>query len=218
MTAQHIHTNWIIVEHTSDTRLPKCKFCQLQHVMWKEIENYRRHKYLQTAPIRWHWLMASHGAITSTRIILSVDGGWTDWSEGTCWGYQRFGYQWKTRTCTNPEPVCGGSACVGRGIEVTPCDPRRGKQKRHLWFPNNKPQFHFRYIRWPDVNFASELCSKQAAETWLQQRSALNYMPIPLLGLFICFQHAFNWDKYYVPTLRFWLLRNIIFLMFIKFR
>ena len=143
-----VTVQWLRTDIPAYSYHPKCPTARMQYLSTYtsilpsatrhevEIEKLKSDKYLQTAPISWHWLMVSHGAITSTPIILSVDGGWTDWSEGTCWGYQWFGYRRKTRACTNPEPVCGGSGCVGRGIEVTPCDPRWGEQKTHQWTSN----------------------------------------------------------------------------------
>ncbi|XP_068708266.1 A disintegrin and metalloproteinase with thrombospondin motifs 6-like [Montipora foliosa] len=43
-----------------------------------------------------------------------IDGGWSEWSEFTsctfsCWG----GVQFRTRTCTNPQPQNGGMFCKG---------------------------------------------------------------------------------------------------------
>jgi len=55
--------------------------------------------------------------------IVSRDGGWlvkSNWSNCSveCGG----GTQTRTRTCTNPEPYCGGAECVGDSLETQECN------------------------------------------------------------------------------------------------
>lgn len=53
-----------------------------------------------------------------------VDGGWSGWSDyGTCYAVAcgSTGVHSRTRTCTNPAPANGGSACVGSNVESESC-------------------------------------------------------------------------------------------------
>ena len=57
-----------------------------------------------------------------TSLCLSVDGGWTTWSEWqtcsvTCGG----GSQKRTRTCANPLPQHGGAWCSGDVEQTRTC-------------------------------------------------------------------------------------------------
>ena len=63
-----------------------------------------------------------HLTVRLKRRILSVDGGysvWSDWSEcsATCGG----GTQSRYRTCTNPAPAYGGADCSGPASETRTC-------------------------------------------------------------------------------------------------
>ena len=54
---------------------------------------------------------------------LTVDGGWTEWSDwqiisNTCCGDSRS----QTRTCTNPAPQNGGADCVGEESQGYTCE------------------------------------------------------------------------------------------------
>ena len=53
-----------------------------------------------------------------------VDGGFSDWSIwGACSVSCGYGIQLRTRTCTNPEPLNGGSECVGEREDRKQCQP-----------------------------------------------------------------------------------------------
>jgi len=55
--------------------------------------------------------------------LISVDGGWDDWSawskcSATCAGGSRERY----RTCTNPAPQHNGAVCKGQDMLSEPCN------------------------------------------------------------------------------------------------
>jgi len=54
--------------------------------------------------------------------LHKVDGGWSDWTDwtGNCSTF--CGVKLRNRTCTNPSPAHGGSACYGKTVETTPCN------------------------------------------------------------------------------------------------
>jgi hypothetical protein len=51
-----------------------------------------------------------------------VDGGWTDWTCGACSAECGGGTRPCTRTCTAPEPSCGGAQCDGLDAMDEPCN------------------------------------------------------------------------------------------------
>ncbi|VDI50479.1 Hypothetical predicted protein [Mytilus galloprovincialis] len=53
--------------------------------------------------------------------LMSVDGGWTDWSWSKCSVSCGSGTQTGSRSCTNPAPLHGGNACVGETTKVQEC-------------------------------------------------------------------------------------------------
>ena len=44
---------------------------------------------------------------------LLVHGNWSEWLDGPCSKTCALGIMKRTRTCSNPEPTCGGSPCLG---------------------------------------------------------------------------------------------------------
>ena len=44
---------------------------------------------------------------------LLVNGNWSEWVDGPCSKTCALGVMKRTRTCSNPEPFCGGSPCLG---------------------------------------------------------------------------------------------------------
>ena len=53
-----------------------------------------------------------------------IDGGFSDWLIwGACSVSCGYGIQLRTRTCTNPEPLNGGSDCVGEREDRKQCQP-----------------------------------------------------------------------------------------------
>ena len=56
-------------------------------------------------------------------IPCPINGGWTDWmNSGTCSKPCEGGLQSQIRTCTNPEPMHGGTNCVGSVEQKLPCN------------------------------------------------------------------------------------------------
>lgn len=54
-----------------------------------------------------------------------VDGGWTRWAEwNDCSATCGNGTQQRSRSCTNPTPMYGGTDCVGETSQVRRCFPR----------------------------------------------------------------------------------------------
>ncbi len=62
----------------------------------------------------------SAGACVPT--CQAVNGGWTDWSCGSCSAPCDGGTQTCTRSCTNPPPSCGGSYCSGSASQTQSCN------------------------------------------------------------------------------------------------
>ena len=51
-----------------------------------------------------------------------IDGGWSAWGGGSCDASCGGGSQVQTRTCTNPAPANGGSACAGASSQTISCN------------------------------------------------------------------------------------------------
>ena len=59
-------------------------------------------------------------------INFVVDGGWTEWKyELPCSVSCGVGEETFTRNCSNPEPKCGGKACVGSDTLSKICDTKK---------------------------------------------------------------------------------------------
>ena len=55
-----------------------------------------------------------------------VDGGWTEWEEEySCTASCGKGVESFTRSCTNPEPKCGGKECDGSSTLSKECDTQK---------------------------------------------------------------------------------------------
>lgn len=52
----------------------------------------------------------------------SVDGGWSDWQNGTCSATCGGGVMNRTRQCDNPAPVGDGQDCDGESEETVECN------------------------------------------------------------------------------------------------
>ena len=56
-------------------------------------------------------------------VFVTVDGGWTSWSNVTsCSASCGFGQVDQTRSCTNPAPVGIGMPCIGDTNRTVDCD------------------------------------------------------------------------------------------------
>lgn len=55
--------------------------------------------------------------------FITVDDGWSDWSEWTpCSEECGKGIQERARNCTRPEPNFGGKPCEGQAEEIRECN------------------------------------------------------------------------------------------------
>lgn len=55
-------------------------------------------------------------------ILVTVDGGWSDWCEWSmCSVSCGHGLRMRTRQCDNPAPACGGAHCHGDHTEEDAC-------------------------------------------------------------------------------------------------
>ena len=55
-------------------------------------------------------------------MICLVDGGWSDWSTGSCSVTCGGGVKEKFRVCNNPTPFCQGKNCNGTNLETEECN------------------------------------------------------------------------------------------------
>ena len=51
-----------------------------------------------------------------------MDGGWSDWSTGSCSVSCGGGVKEKFRVCNNPTPFCQGKKCNGTNLETEECN------------------------------------------------------------------------------------------------
>jgi len=51
-----------------------------------------------------------------------VDGGWSKWIVGNCSVECGGGVMEKFRTCSDPQPSCGGKECSGDKVERLECN------------------------------------------------------------------------------------------------
>ncbi len=59
---------------------------------------------------------------TCKQVCTPVNGGWTDWSCGACSAECGGGVRTCNRSCTNPEPSCGGANCTGEATKTEACN------------------------------------------------------------------------------------------------
>ena len=50
-----------------------------------------------------------------------IDGGFSDWSNWTACSSVDGGFKLRTRSCSKPAPLNGGSDCEGNTIDLSPC-------------------------------------------------------------------------------------------------
>ena len=68
--------------------------------------------------------------------ILVVNGGWSEWSSySSCSAECGGGTRTRTRTCTNPAPLNGGTYCPGDATETSSCNTQSCPSSRIIDLP-----------------------------------------------------------------------------------
>ncbi|XP_071104592.1 SCO-spondin-like isoform X7 [Haliotis cracherodii] len=94
-----------------------------RNVMTRDGNVYRLTRLQAAVPDTGKYTFTAGGATSEGTVTVFVNGGWTEWSaalracSATC-GQSVSGTDTRTRTCTNPVPVNGGSTCVGNPLDI----------------------------------------------------------------------------------------------------